>query len=85
MEVSVEEEEAGQWALKCKAVSPRLAFRILRLEVLDAAIQLVLSRVSRVRLSVVQWTAAHQAPCPGDSPGKNTGVGFHALPSKGSS
>ena len=62
MGVSVEEEEAGQWALKCKAVSPRRAFRILRLEVLDAAIQLVLSRVSRVRLSVVLWTAAHQAP-----------------------
>ena len=25
------------------------------------------------------WTVAHQAPCPWDSPGKNTGVGFHAF------
>ena len=25
------------------------------------------------------WTVAHQAPCPWDSPGKNTGVGCHSL------
>ena len=25
------------------------------------------------------WTAVHQAPCPWDSPGKNTGVGCHVL------
>ena len=25
------------------------------------------------------WTVAHQAPCPWDSPGKNTRVGCHAL------
>ena len=25
------------------------------------------------------WTVAHQAPCLWDSPGKNTGVGCHAL------
>ena len=25
------------------------------------------------------WTVAHQAPLPWDSPGKNTGVGCHAL------
>ena len=25
------------------------------------------------------WTVAHQAPCPWDSPGKNTGVGCHLL------
>ena len=43
VEEEEEEEEAGQWALKGKAVSPRHAFRILRLEVLDAAIHLVLS------------------------------------------
>ena len=43
VEEEEEEEEAGQWALKGKAVSPRRAFRILRLEVLDAAIHLVLS------------------------------------------
>ena len=40
---------------------------------------LLLSRFSRVRLCVTPWTAAHQAPGPWDSPGKNTGVGCHFL------
>ena len=40
---------------------------------------LLLSRFSRVRLCVTPETAAHQAPCPWDSPGKNTGVGCHFL------
>ena len=40
---------------------------------------LLLSRFSRVRLCVTPQTAAHQAPCPWDSPGKNTGVGCHFL------
>ena len=34
---------------------------------------------SRARLFETLWTIAHQAPCPWDSPGKNTGVGCHAL------
>ena len=35
---------------------------------------------SCVRLFATLWTVAHQAPlCPRDSPGKNTGVGCHAL------
>ena len=38
---------------------------------------LLLSRFSRVQLCATPWTAAHQAPCPWDSPGKNTGVGCH--------
>ena len=29
--------------------------------------------------SVTLWTVAHQAPLSMDSPGKNTGVGCHAL------
>ena len=29
--------------------------------------------------SVTPWTVACQAPCPWDSPGKNAGVGCHAL------
>ena len=29
--------------------------------------------------SATPWTAAHQAPRPWDSPGKNTGVGCHFL------
>ena len=41
---------------------------------------LLLSRFSRVRLRATPQTAAHQAPRPWDSPGKNTGVGFPFLP-----
>ena len=40
---------------------------------------LLLSRFSRVRLGATPETAAHQAPRPRDSPGKNTGVGCHFL------
>ena len=40
---------------------------------------LLLSRFSRVRLCVTPETAAHQAPRPWDSPGKNTGAGCHFL------
>ena len=40
---------------------------------------LLLSRFSRVQLCATPQTAAHQAPYPWDSPGKNTGVGCHFL------
>ena len=40
---------------------------------------LLLNRFSRVRLCGTPETAAHQAPCPWDSPGKNTGVGCYFL------
>ena len=40
---------------------------------------LLLSHFSRVRLCATPQTAAHQAPCAWDSPGKNTGVGCHFL------
>ncbi|CAI9168081.1 unnamed protein product [Rangifer tarandus platyrhynchus] len=40
---------------------------------------LLLSRFSRVRLCATPQTAAHQAPPPRDSPGKNTGAGSHFL------
>ena len=40
---------------------------------------LLLSRFSRVRPCATPQTAAHQAPRPWDSPGKNTGVGCHFL------
>ena len=40
---------------------------------------LLLGRFKRVRLSATPQTAAHQAPRPWDSPGKNTGVGCHFL------
>ena len=39
----------------------------------------ILNCFSHVRLHVTLWTAAHQAPRPWDSPGKNTGVGCCAL------
>ena len=42
-------------------------------------ILLLLSRFSRVRLCMTPQMAAHQAPRPWDSPGKNTGVGCHFL------
>src|SRR5574337_724836 len=41
---------------------------------------LLLSLFTCVRLCVTPETAAHQAPRPWDSPGKNTGVGCHFLP-----
>ena len=40
---------------------------------------LLLSHFSRVQLCDTPETAAHQAPRPWDSPGKNTGVGCHFL------
>ena len=39
----------------------------------------MLSHSSCVRLRATPQTAAHQAPHPWDSPGKNTGVGCHFL------
>ena len=39
----------------------------------------VLSHFSRVCLFETPWAVAHQAPLFMDSPGKNTGVGCHAL------
>ena len=50
----------------------------------------MLSFFSSVQLLVTLWTVALQAPLPWDSPGKNTGVGCHALlqeifPTQGSS
>ena len=35
--------------------------------------------LSRALLFVTPWTAAHQAPRPWHSPGKNTGVDCHSL------
>ena len=43
------------------------------------ALLLLLSHFSRVRLCATLQMTAHQAPCPWDSPGKNTGVGYHFL------
>ena len=40
---------------------------------------LLLSRFSRIRLCETPETAAHQAPRPWDSTGKNNGVGCHFL------
>ena len=40
---------------------------------------LLLSHFSRVRLCVIPQMAATRLPSPWDSPGKNTGVGFHLL------
>ena len=40
---------------------------------------LLLSHFSHVRLCAMPQMAAHQAPRPWDSPGKNTGAGCHFL------
>ena len=40
---------------------------------------LLLSCVSRVRLCVTPERQPTRLPCPWDSPGKNTGVGYHFL------
>ena len=40
---------------------------------------MLLSHFSRFRLCATPETAAHQAPRPWDSPGKNAGVGCHFL------
>ena len=39
----------------------------------------VLSHFSHVQLFATPWTVAARLLCPWDSPGKNTGVGCHAL------
>ena len=36
-------------------------------------------RFSRVRLFATPWTVTSMLLCPWDSPGKNTGVGYHVL------
>ena len=46
---------------------------------MKSVLLLLLSRFSRVRLCATPETAAHQAPRPWDSPGKNTGMGCHFL------
>ena len=42
-------------------------------------VYMLLRRFSRVRLCATPQTAANQASCSWDSPGKNTGVGCHFL------
>ena len=44
-----------------------------------ASLLLLLSSFSRIWLCATPKMAAHQAPHPWDSPGKNTGVGYHFL------
>ena len=39
----------------------------------------MLSHFGRVRPFETQWTIAHQVPLMVNSPGKNTGMGHHAL------
>ena len=54
-------------------------FEVLHIDSLLLLLLPLLSRFSHVRLCATPETAAHQAPCPWDSPGKNTGVGCHFL------
>ena len=62
-------EQLNNNNLKQFKFCPKLYLRLL----------LLLSRLSHVRLCATPETAAHQAPRPCDSPGKNRGVGCHFL------
>ena len=55
----------------CKTIS--------KWKLLKSALVCMLSRFSCAQLFATLWTVAHQALCPWDSLGKNTGVGCHAL------
>ena len=57
---------------------PEITYKILSSN-LSLLLPLLLSRFSRVRLYATPQMAAHQAPRPWDSPGKNSGVGCHFL------
>ena len=45
----------------------------------DCSHACMLGCFGRVPFSAPPWTVAHQVLCPWNSPGKNTGVGCHAL------
>ena len=59
-------------------LSPHSAFSALKCAGKNMGV-LLLSRFSCVWLFVMLWSAAHQAPLSWVSPGKNIGVGCHAL------
>ena len=65
-----------KFSLELQTVEPE-NFQFLSCQTL--LLLLLLSHFSRVRLCATPQTAAHQAPRPWDSPGKNTGVGYHLL------
>ena len=66
---SVMSDSETPWTAACQA---SLSFTIFQL-------LLLLSHFSCVQLCATPETAAHQAPHPWDSPGKNTGVDCHFL------
>ena len=60
--------EVGLCVLNALSYLPTVSVKILCCAVL-----------SRIRLFATSWTTARQAPVYGNSPGKNTRVGCHAL------
>ena len=62
---------------KCSSTHPCWNQPLEGLPELFWLLLLLLSHFSHVRLCATPQTAAHQAPRPWDSPGKNTGVGCH--------
>ena len=70
--------KADSSPLDHRASSQKIHFSIMN-GVLQFMLLLLLSRFSHVQLCATPKTAAHQAPRPWDSPGKNTGVGCHFL------
>ena len=63
------------WRYPAKRTDKDQGYLLLK----DIELLLLLSRFSRVRLCATPETAAHQAPRPWGSPGKNTGVGCRFL------
>ena len=49
------------------------------LMITDSDIMCMHTQLLQLCLFETLWTVARQAPCPWDSPGKNTGVGCHDL------
>ena len=65
-----------------KAANKKRVYLVLRIAIWETLLLLLLLLVASVVSDSVQphrQTAAHQAPRPWDSPGKNTGVGCHFL------
>ena len=70
--------------MQVQDLNPTLGKQSRREIFIEYTLCAVFNYFSCIRLSVIPWTIAHQVPlsmgfCPWDSPGNNTGVGYHAL------
>ena len=78
-------KEGSKW----KNSSPSFTYLAVRLNhkrtILQNPVNVKCQSLSHVWVFVTPGTVARQAPLSMDSPGKNTGVGYHSLGSRGSS